>query len=167
MKVYFILILATVSMISCNTSVKNEKLKNSKILDEKSTVKSISNSSSLQATITTFQEYINFMATVQLPLMITCNNPYFPTYEMYRNNEYGANFKPDGATIIGKLQSNDKFAAIIYSYPADISLPILETYNISGAKIDELQLLNYPRCINDVDSIETNSSLVILSLIHI
>ena len=102
------------------------------------------------------------MPFIQLPVLITCNEPYFENFEKFRNNDFGAGFKPEGGTIIGKIKVTHQFVAIVYSYPSDIALPILETYNLKGEKIDQLQLVNLINCAEDfTDTIEANSSLII------
>lgn len=55
-------------------------------------------------------------------------------------------FIPEGASLIGKLKSIDENHFIVYSYPADIRLPILEIYNSTGEKLNEKVLFGYGDC---------------------
>lgn len=55
-------------------------------------------------------------------------------------------FIPEGAALIGKLPSIDQYEFIVYSYPADIRLPILEVYNSKGKKVNERALFKYGYC---------------------
>jgi hypothetical protein len=55
-------------------------------------------------------------------------------------------FIPEGAGLIGRLKPIDNYEFIIYSYPADVRLPILEVYNIKGEKVNEALLYNYGYC---------------------
>ena len=147
MKNFSILFLTII--IGCNGPTKTEKTKTSNINPTNDTIK-------------TFQEYVEKMPFIQLPVLITCNEPYFENFEKFRNNDFGAGFKPEGATIIGKIKVTHQFVAIVYSHPSDIALPILETYNLKGEKIDQLQLVNIINCAEDfTDTIEANSSLII------
>ena len=55
-------------------------------------------------------------------------------------------FIPEGAGLIGRLKPIDNYEFIIYSYPADVRLPILEIYNFRGEKVNEALLYNYGYC---------------------
>ena len=55
-------------------------------------------------------------------------------------------FIPEGAALLGRLPSIENKYFIIYTYPADIRLPILEVYNANGEKINQLELYDYMNC---------------------
>lgn len=63
-------------------------------------------------------------------------------------DEINSEFKPEGASIIGRLDTNNNTFPIIYSYPADIRLPIIELYSPTGEKKNEFQLFDYNFCAN-------------------
>jgi hypothetical protein len=50
---------------------------------------------------------------------------------------------PEGASLIGRLPSNEKQHLILYTYPADIQLPILEVYDYYGVKIGKFNFFDY------------------------
>lgn len=56
---------------------------------------------------------------------------------------------PEGAGLIGKLKPINNYEFIIYSYPADLRLPILEVYNFKGEKVNERVLYNFEYCSSD------------------
>lgn len=57
-------------------------------------------------------------------------------------------FVPDGASLIGRLKNNKIGFPIIYAYPADIVIPILELYNSEGEKINQFELFDLQYCSN-------------------
>jgi len=57
-----------------------------------------------------------------------------------------SDFIPEGAALFGKLNSINGYHFIIYTYPADVRLPILEVYDNEGNKINEKQLYRYGSC---------------------
>lgn len=82
-------------------------------------------------------------------------------------------FKSNGATILGRLNPINDFYFIVYIYPADLPLPILEVYDKQGEKMNDVQLFNYGFCTdmladNQYSSFEilTNEKIEILSFIE-
>lgn len=55
-------------------------------------------------------------------------------------------FIPEGAGLIGKLPSIDDYSFLIYSYPADTGIPILEVYNEVGEKVNQRELFVMGDC---------------------
>lgn len=49
-------------------------------------------------------------------------------------------FIPEGAGLIGRLPSIDDYSFLIYSYPVNTRMPILEVYNEVGEKINQREL---------------------------
>jgi hypothetical protein len=49
-------------------------------------------------------------------------------------------YKPENSFINGKIAVTDNFSAIIYLYPADIVLPIIQATDRQGGKISELKI---------------------------
>jgi hypothetical protein len=60
--------------------------------------------------------------------------------------ELQSNFIPDGAALIGRLLPLDNHEFILYSYPADLRLPILEVYTSLGEKVNQRELFLYSTC---------------------
>jgi hypothetical protein len=159
MKRAFVLFLIILS--GCNNQGKTVNEKDSQTKESNTSGIKLNNNQSID-TITTFDNYIGLMPSLMIPVKITCDDQPYPIPDLYNNRSYGRMFRPEGAAIIGKLRTTNKYVAIIYAYPADISLPILETYTLEGVKLDQLQLFNLSSCVTDFnDTIETNSSFLI------
>ena len=72
--------------------------------------------------------------------------------EEFNHLDIKSKYIPDGAALIGKLQAIDNYEFIIYSYPADLRLPILEVYNSNGKKVNERVLYNFEYCTIDFEN---------------
>ena len=55
-------------------------------------------------------------------------------------------FIPERAGLIGRLPSIDNYSFLIYSYPADTGIPILEVYNEVGEKVNQRELFVMGDC---------------------
>lgn len=60
-------------------------------------------------------------------------------------------FIPEGAALIGRFLPFKHHEFIIYSYPADIRLPVLEVYNSNGEKVNQHALFLYGTCPLDLE----------------
>ncbi len=86
-----------------------------------------------------FKQFVDDIPLLQLPFELSTSDP------MYHLN-MESKYIPEGAALIGRLKSRLGKHLIIYSYPADIRLPILEVYDNDGKKLNELQLFDYMSC---------------------
>lgn len=86
-----------------------------------------------------FSEYSVRIRQVDLPLNLSCYQelqsiqPGFPESEIRK-------FGPEECRIFGKIFECENFTAILYLYPADMALPILQTTDKQGRKISALAL---------------------------
>lgn len=55
-------------------------------------------------------------------------------------------FIPEGAGLIGRLPSIDDYSFLIYSYPVNTGIPILEVYNEVGKKVNQRELFVMGDC---------------------
>lgn len=99
-----------------------------------------------------FEKYVERITLIKSNYSLSCD-------EGFEHLKLTSEFIPEGAGIIGKMKSINDYHFIIYSYPADIRLPILEVYNLEGKKINEKQLFNYHAC--SFDSEETSSRFTV------
>ena len=86
-----------------------------------------------------FDDYLTAIPETKLPLGLKCEiDLNGSTLEFDRNtiDKYGQ----ENSRINGKIAVTEKFAAIIYLYPADIILPIIQTTDRQGNKISELKI---------------------------
>lgn len=83
-----------------------------------------------------FTYYVDSIPTLELPLVLKSD-------DAMMHFENPKEFVPEGAELIGKLPSLGNKHFIIYSYPADIRLPILEIYDDEGKKLKDVQLFKY------------------------
>jgi hypothetical protein len=87
----------------------------------------------------TFNDYLNAIPTVQLPIKMRCEAPLTGSKLGFKDHiieKYGQ----ANSGIHGVLAQTDNFIAILYLYPADVSLPIIQTTDRQGNKISELNL---------------------------
>jgi len=82
---------------------------------------------------TPFEQFVKDVPLVALPFELS-------TSEEFKHLAIESKFIPEGAALIGKLPSKNGMHFLLYSYPADIRLPILEIYTNDGAKINEISL---------------------------
>ena len=66
--------------------------------------------------------------------------------------EIESKFRPEGSSVMGKLKSMNNKNFIIYTYQADIVLPMLEIYNNEGLKIRQLELLDMGYCSSEFEN---------------
>lgn len=92
---------------------------------------------------TDFQQYVDSIPTLDLPYEFSSSD------EMIHFDNPKSQV-PEGAMLMGKLPSLDNVHLIIYSYPADIRLPVLEVYDNDGKKRSETPLLKY-NCLLDLN----------------
>ena len=90
-------------------------------------------------TKTPFEQFVDSMPLIRLPFELS-------TSDEIQHVNLNSEHIPEGAALVGKLQSKNGTHFIIYSYPADIRLPILEIYNSTGEKINEILLFDYVSC---------------------
>lgn len=88
---------------------------------------------------TAFEQFADSIPQLELPFELS-------TSDEIEYVESNSRFIPEGAALIGKLKSQSNKWLIIYSYPADIRLPILEVYDNNGKKLHEIQLFDYGSC---------------------
>lgn len=69
----------------------------------------------------------------------------------FEHADLESNFIPDGASLIGRFPPFNQHEFIIYSYPADIRLPVLEVYNSNGKKVNQRALFLYGTCPLDLE----------------
>ncbi len=88
-----------------------------------------------------FSDFIKKIALVELPLKTTCDQELECLHLDFSQSVINQ-FGPENSKIFGKLSENKNFAAIIYLYPADIVLPIIQTTDRNGKKISVLSLFD-------------------------
>jgi len=105
-----------------------------------------------------FSDYTDKIAQIELPLMTTCDQE-LESLQLDFSQSIINEFGPENSEIFGKLSVNKNFAAIIYLYPADIILPIIQTTDRNGKKISVLSLFDF-YCGEDEFSWSTASAQV-------
>lgn len=86
-----------------------------------------------------FDDYLNAIPETRLPLDMKCEVELKDsTLEFDRTTI--DKFGQENSRINGKIAVTDNFTAIIYLYPADIVLPIIQTTDKQGKKISELKI---------------------------
>ena len=86
-----------------------------------------------------FDDYLKAIPTVELPLNLKCDvEPIDPVlgFDSMTIEKYGQKY----SSVFGKIAVRENFTAIIYLYPADIVLPIIQTTDRQGNKISEFKV---------------------------
>ncbi len=106
----------------------------------------------------TYQDYIDLVPQIKLPLEFNCRSWTIPNLEY--DNDTIVKFKPEGAAIIGKLYVTDSEVAFIYGYPADIFYPIIKYYTIENIELGEIRLFKLSECIKNREySVNTTGTI--------
>lgn len=87
----------------------------------------------------TFDDYLTAIPETKLPLDLKCEvelNGSILNFDQTIIDKFGQ----ENSRINGKIAVTDNFTAIIYLYPADIILPIVQTTDLKGNKISELKI---------------------------
>ncbi len=86
-----------------------------------------------------FNDYLTAIPETKLPLDMECEvalNGSTLEFDRATIDKFGQ----ENSRINGKIAVTENFTAIIYLYPADISLPIIQTTDRQGKKISELKV---------------------------
>jgi len=86
-----------------------------------------------------FSDYLTVIPETKLPLDLKCEielNGSTLNFNRATIDKFGQ----ENSRINGKIAVTDNFTAIIYLYPADIVLPIIQTTDREGKKISELKI---------------------------
>jgi len=110
--------------------------------------------------ITAYAAAIN---SLQLPLKDTC----YDTLAIRRLSlpDSLSKFKKYGE-IVGKIDENRNYVAVLYAIPADIQLPVLQTFNKDGKEISSLKLF-IGNCCGENEDCSGLSSFQITKDLHI
>ena len=87
----------------------------------------------------TFENYLSKIPKSNLPLDLKCEVE-LDGSTLNLDRETISKYGQENSRINGKIAVTDNFAAVIYLYPADISLPIIQTTDRQGNKISELKV---------------------------
>lgn len=105
-----------------------------------------------------FSEYSDKIPQIILPLSSSCDIELKGSRLGFTNQEI-SKFGTETSEVYGKLADKEKFTAIIYLYPADVVLPIIQTTDKKGNKISRLDLYeNY--CNESETSLETSAFII-------
>jgi hypothetical protein len=94
------------------------------------------------------QSYLDLIPMIKLPLDFECENG-FDIPELDYENDLIKKYKPEGATIIGKLYQDKEEVALIYGYPADIFYPLISVIDKSGKELREVRFFELGNCVDD------------------
>ena len=94
------------------------------------------------------QSYLDLIPMIKLPLDFECENG-FDIPELDYENDLVSKYKPEGATIIGKLYQDKDEVALVYGYPADIFYPLISVIDKTGQEIREIRFFKLGNCVGD------------------
>jgi hypothetical protein len=104
-----------------------------------------------------FEEYVNQIPVLPIGYSKSCSG------DLEIMDLIDTCYTPEGAQIIGRMQSINNVHFIIYAYPADILLPVLEVYNAFGKKMHEQPLLEPGICASTDASTDGTSEFTLIS----
>ena len=133
-----ILILSIFTFIASGcgqTSNKQAKTTNNEDVREQSNIAKPQEKMTIEQKV--FDEYLKAIPVVKFPLHFKCEiEPNVPNSDIDRSTI--AKYTREHSDIYGKFAITENYAAIIYLYPADVVLPIIQTSDREGNKISEL-----------------------------
>lgn len=109
---------------------------------------SVNNTDTKIVSKTEFMKFVDEIPILKTNFSLECS-------QTINHIDIKSDYVPEDAGVVGRLKTKEDYSFIIYSYPADIRLPILEVYNRDGKKIDELPLFEMSDC--SIDSPSTSS----------
>lgn len=105
------------------------------------------NQSAKQAeTETTFSDYVDYLPQISLPYTFKCDEPFVRPGEIDYENALVKKYKPEFTGIIGKVYRNDQSIGVLYTYPADVLLPVLIVTDTTGVKLETIELYELGNC---------------------
>ncbi len=136
-----IILLTQIIFISCGVNHKKHTVE-TKNQELKTTGKH-----TVSDSIGGFDHFVSYFSAIPL---LKANFSY-NSEEMHKTEtDIKSKYRPEGSTIIGRLKPVDGNYFIIYRYPADILLPILEIYNEKGEQTTRFELLDYAWCADEL-----------------
>jgi hypothetical protein len=105
-----------------------------------------------------FKNYLTQIPTLKLPLKFQCINFDYSTVNKINELEV-SKFGPENSRVLGKLKLKNNLYGVIYIFPADAPLPILQINNEYGKKISKLNFYeNY--CGEDENYFGSSSAII-------
>jgi hypothetical protein len=98
-----------------------------------------------------FDRFTKEIPILNLPFSSTCETC-CKTSEIKIDTLLNSKYNPNNYLIVGKFSINSEFLGIIYAGQADILVPILITYDITGNKLAEEAFLSHTHCGRIVDN---------------
>ena len=97
-------------------------------------------------TETTFSDYVDYLPQISLPYTFKCDEPFVRPGEINYEDSLVKKFKPKSAGIIGKVYENDQSIGILYTYAADVLLPVLIITDTTGVNLGGIELYELGNC---------------------
>lgn len=97
-----------------------------------------------------FKEYVDYIPLISLPKEISCDGDY-----NHPDLDYTADlmkkFNPKGAGVVGKLYQTDDRVGILYTYPADVLVPVFKQFDLNGTESTSYMFFASEDCSNDFE----------------
>jgi hypothetical protein len=102
---------------------------------------------SARQTETTFSDYVDYLPQISLPYTFKCLEPFVRPGEIDYENALVKKYKLEQAGIIGKVYENDQSIGILYTYAADVLLPVLIITDTAGVSLGSVELYELGNCV--------------------
>lgn len=90
---------------------------------------------------TLFETFLDSLPEIELPCQFSSRDFRLSDYTIPELHQFDS-IREEGGIPLGKFYLSDTIVGIIYSFPADILIPVLYTYTVNGESISSLMLLN-------------------------
>jgi hypothetical protein len=97
-------------------------------------------------TESTFSNYVDQLPKINLPYAFKCDEPFIRPGEINYEDSLVIKFKPKSAGIIGKVYENDQSIGILYTFAADVLLPVLIITDTTGVNLGGIELYELGNC---------------------
>jgi len=118
--------IALISMSCCATEKKQNE-----VVTEATTKQVVNNE---------FLEYVSLLPKIELPFEANCENCCDHLARSFEN-ELFEKFKPEGSNIAGLVEKANDRVVILVTYPADIIMPSIKVYDLSGKLTGEMNFM--------------------------
>ena len=106
-----------------------------------------------------FKEYADYIPLISLPKEISCDGDY-----NHPDLDYSADlmkkFNPEDAGVVGKLYQTETRVGILYTYPADVLVPVFKQFELNGTEYTSYKLFASEDCSSDFEYFVQTSGVI-------
>jgi len=96
-----------------------------------------------------FGAYAKLIPQLDLPFKFSCDSG-LAWPDLDYESAAIKKFKPEGASILGKIYQTDHAVGILYTYPADIIFPVVHVSDMDGHELKRMDLFELGDCVSEM-----------------